>query len=191
MLYNQSFKKLFNKMKMRDQRLFPAADYMLIMMFIALPVLGQSQTAVDAESSIDVKVDSLLQLMTLEEKIGQLTLFTSDLTTTGPTIRDDYKKLINNGKAGAIFNAYGSEYTRKLQDMAVENSRLGIPLLFGYDVIHGFRTIFPIPLGEAASWDLELARESARVAPGKPLQPACIGPSRQWWMSHGIHAGGG
>jgi beta-glucosidase len=151
-------------MKIIDQRLFPATGFVLILILIALPASVQSQTAVDVESNIDVKVDSLLQLMTLEEKIGQLTLFTSDLTTTGPTIRDNYKELINNGKVGAVFNAYGSEYTRQLQNMAIENSRLGIPLLFGYDVIHGFRTIFPIPLGEAASWDLELARQSARTA---------------------------
>lgn len=116
------------------------------------------------EQRINTKVDSLLSKMTLEEKVGQMTLFTSDLTTTGPTMRDDYQKLIKAGKVGAIFNAYGAEYTRKLQKMAVENSRLGIPLLFGYDVIHGFRTIFPIPLGEAASWEPELARQSSRVA---------------------------
>jgi len=116
------------------------------------------------EAKIDSRVDSLLSRMTLEEKVGQMTLFTSDLTTTGPTMRDDYKELIKEGKVGAIFNAYGAEYTRKLQDMAMENSRLGIPLLFGYDVIHGFRTIFPIPLGEAASWEPELARKSSQVA---------------------------
>lgn len=117
-----------------------------------------------AQDKMDGKVDSLLNEMTLQEKVGQMTLFTSDLTTTGPTMRDDYKKLIKQGKVGAIFNAYGSEYTRQLQKMAVENSRLGIPLLFGYDVVHGFRTIFPIPLGEAASWDPELAKQTARVA---------------------------
>jgi len=116
------------------------------------------------EAKIEAKVDSLLNKMTVEEKVGQMTLFTSDLTTTGPTMRDDYKKLIKEGQVGAIFNAYGAEYTRELQTMAMENSRLGIPLLFGYDVVHGFRTIFPIPLGEAASWDPALARQSSQVA---------------------------
>ncbi|HLR25466.1 MAG TPA: glycoside hydrolase family 3 N-terminal domain-containing protein, partial [Fodinibius sp.] len=110
------------------------------------------------------KVDSVLNLMTLEEKVGQMTLFTSDLATTGPTIRDDYVKLIKEGKVGALFNAYGTEYTTKLQKMATEETRLGIPLLFGYDVIHGFRTIFPIPLGIASSWNTELAELSARVS---------------------------
>jgi len=113
---------------------------------------------------IDQKVDSLLSKMTLEEKVGQMTLFTSGMTTTGPTMRDDYKKLINQGKVGAVFNAFGTDYVRKLQKMAVENTRLGIPLLFGFDVIHGFRTVFPIPLGEAASWNPSIAEQSSRVA---------------------------
>jgi beta-glucosidase len=113
---------------------------------------------------IDQRVDSLLALMTLEEKVGQLTLFTSDYDVTGPTMRASYLQDLKAGKVGAIFNAVGAEYTRKLQEMAVKETRLGIPLLFGYDVIHGHRTIFPIPLGEAASWDLQAMETSARVA---------------------------
>ncbi|SMO63506.1 beta-glucosidase BglX [Fodinibius sediminis] len=136
---------------------------LFLLLLLLSPSRGQ-QVAAEAGPGIDARVDSLLDRMTLEEKIGQLTLFTSDLTTTGPTMRDDYRKLINEGRTGAIFNAYGADYTRKLQKMAVENSRLGIPLLFGYDVIHGFRTIFPIPLAEAASWDPDLARRSAQTA---------------------------
>ncbi|MCB9080096.1 MAG: beta-glucosidase BglX [Lewinellaceae bacterium] len=102
--------------------------------------------------------------MTLEEKIGQLTLFTSDWEVTGPTMRENYKEDILAGKVGAIFNAHTAAYTRELQRMAVEETRLGIPLLFGYDVIHGYKTIFPVPLGEAASWDLGAIQQSARVA---------------------------
>lgn len=113
---------------------------------------------------ISRQVDSLLNLMTLDEKIGQLTLYTSDYDVTGPSIRENYKEDIRNGKVGAIFNAFGAEYTRKLQEIAVKETRLGIPLLFGYDVIHGHRTIFPIPLGESASWDLAAAHQSARIA---------------------------
>ncbi|MCW9706463.1 hypothetical protein [Fodinibius salsisoli] len=86
------------------------------------------------EEAIESKVDSVLNLMTL---------FTSDLATTGPTIWDDYVKLIKEGKVGALFNAYGTGYTRKLQRMATEETKLGIPLLFGYDVVYGFRTILP------------------------------------------------
>src|SRR5699024_8350958 len=76
----------------------------------------------------------------------------------------DYKKLIKQGKVGAVFNAYGAEYTRKLQHLAVDSSRLGIPLLFGYDVIHGFRTIFPVPLAMASTWNPDLIRKADSVA---------------------------
>lgn len=110
------------------------------------------------------RVDSLLQLMTLEEKIGQLTLFTSDWVVTGPTMRDSYKEDIKSGRVGSIFNAHTADYTCELQRISVEETRLGIPLLFGYDVIHGYKTIFPISLGEAASWDLKSIEKSARIA---------------------------
>jgi beta-glucosidase len=116
------------------------------------------------ELSVERKIDSLLSIMTLEEKIGQLTLFTSDWELTGPTLRENYKDDIKRGRVGAIFNAHTAEYTRSLQRIAVEETRLGIPLLFGYDVIHGYKTIFPIPLGEAASWDLKAIEQSARIA---------------------------
>lgn len=109
-------------------------------------------------------IDSLVNIMTLEEKIGQLSLFTSDWDKTGPSLREGYINDIRIGKAGAIFNAYTADYTRKLQKIAVEETRLHIPLIFGYDVIHGHRTIFPIPLGESCSWDLNLIEKSARIA---------------------------
>lgn len=109
-------------------------------------------------------IDDLLAQMTLAEKIGQLTLFTSDWDVTGPTLRDNYKEDIQTGRVGAIFNAHTAAYNRELQRIAVEETRLGIPLLFGYDVIHGYRTIFPIPLGESASWDLEAMERSSRIA---------------------------
>lgn len=115
-------------------------------------------------TEIEKRVDSLLKIMTLEEKVGQLNLLTSDLDQTGPSIRPQYKEDIKKGKVGAIFNAYGTEYVRNLQKMAIENSRLKIPLLFGYDVIHGHRTIFPIPLAESCSWDLPRVENAARIA---------------------------
>ena len=115
-------------------------------------------------STIDARVDSVMKLMTLDEKIGQLTLYTSDYDKTGPTIRENYKEDIKAGRVGAIFNAFGADYTRKLQEIAVNETRLHIPLLFGYDVIHGHKTIFPVPLGEAASWDLAAIQKSARIA---------------------------
>ncbi len=109
-------------------------------------------------------VDSLMREMTLEEKLGQLTLYTSDWDVTGPTMRDDYKEEIRSGRCGNIFNAHTAAYNMSLQKIAVEETRLGIPLLFGYDVIHGHKTIFPIPLAEACSWNLELMKESSRLA---------------------------
>ncbi len=115
-------------------------------------------------NSIDQKIDSLLSLMTIEEKIGQLTLYTSDMDQTGAFIRKEYEEDIKKGHVGAIFNAYGAEYTRRLQEMAIANSRLRIPLIFGYDVIHGHKTIFPVPIAEASSWNLDLIEQTAGAA---------------------------
>ena len=133
------------------------------------PAKGRQNAAPDSPSAACYNksypiVDSLLKVMTLDEKVGQLVLYTSDWDTTGPSIRDGYVDDIRAGKCGNIFNAYTAEYTRQLQDIAVNETRLGIPLLFGYDVIHGFRTIFPINLGISASWDPELIEESCRIA---------------------------
>ena len=113
---------------------------------------------------MDPRVDSLLRIMTLDEKIGQMVLFTSDWDVTGPTIREGYLDDIRSGRCGNIFNAYTTEYIRELQRVAVEESRLGIPLMFGYDVVHGHKTIFPIPLGESCSWDMDLIRFSAAAS---------------------------
>ncbi len=113
---------------------------------------------------INLKIDSLIKIMTLDEKIGQTVLLTSTRDVTGPSVNKNYERLIKEGKVGNIFNAYGAEFTKGLQKMAVENTRLGIPLLFGYDVIHGHKTIFPISLGESASFDLEAIEKSSRIA---------------------------
>ena len=141
--------------------------YLLGYLFLII-IIGctarQSEETDPATEAMNHTIDSLLDQMTLEEKVGQLTLFTSDIDVTGPTMRENYQEDIRTGKVGAIFNAYGANYTRELQRIAIEESRLGIPLLFGYDVIHGHKTIFPIPLGEAASWDLEAIEQSARIA---------------------------
>ncbi len=116
------------------------------------------------EPEIAHKVDSLLSIMTIDEKIGQTVLFTSGWDVTGPTVRDNVMEEIRSGRCGNIFNRHTVAATTKLQEIAVNETRLGIPLLFGYDVIHGHRTIFPISLGESASWDLEAIEEGARVA---------------------------
>lgn len=119
----------------------------------------------DAEKNLMKKADSVLALMTLEEKIGQLNQFSGDGELTGPVaLRPDLLQSIRDGKVGSMLNINGAGYTRKIQKIAVEESRLKIPLIFGYDVIHGYKTIFPIPLGESASWDPEAAERAARVA---------------------------
>lgn len=125
------------------------------------PVLFAQKKPADAK--MNLFITHLIGKMSLDEKIGQLNLLTSDMDVTGPTMRDTYKQDILNGRCGAIFNAYTPQYTRQLQDMAMK-TRLKIPLLFGYDVIHGHKTIFPIPLGESCSWDLAAMEQSARIA---------------------------
>jgi beta-glucosidase len=138
-----------------------------IILFAFLSALLSSSCSGRRESDlkdVDPRVDSLIRIMTLDEKIGQMVLFTSDWDVTGPTIREGYLDDIRSGRCGNIFNAYTVDYIRELQRVAVEESRLGIPLMFGYDVVHGHKTIFPIPLGESCSWDLDLIRRSASAS---------------------------
>ena len=148
-------------------------DKKIILLFLVLPFMHACKTVDKVENSEpvhvykkakDVFIKDLISKMTLEEKIGQMTLFTSDWDVTGPVIRDNYEADIKSGKVGAIFNAHTADYNKKLQKMAIEETRLGVPLIFGYDVIHGYKTIFPVPLGESASWDLAAIENSARVA---------------------------
>ena len=114
--------------------------------------------------TIDQKVDALLKQMTLEEKIGQLNQYNDDSKATGPiTVDNDKASQIRNGQVGSLLNCLGTERTRSWQKMAME-SRLKIPLLFGQDVIHGYKITFPVPLGEAASWDLGAIQKAARIA---------------------------
>ena len=108
-------------------------------------------------------VDSLLALMTLEEKVGQLNQL-SGLAATGPGGNVAGVEMLRRGEIGSLFNVIGVDSISKIQRVAVEQSRLHIPIVFGLDVIHGYRTEFPVPLGEAASWDPALARRTAAVA---------------------------
>jgi len=132
-----------------------------LLLFVLLALL----TINSRGQNISEKVDSVLNLMTLEEKIGQLNLVSGEGELTGPVTEDrNYVQQIKNGHLGAMLNVNGSEYTRKLQEIAVEETRLGIPLIFGYDVIHGYKTIFPVPLGESATWNPRTIERSARIA---------------------------
>lgn len=136
----------------------------LWMMLMVTQAIGQLPVAHVISLADKAKIDDLLKVMTREEKIGQLTLFQSGWDKTGPVLSIDYQNLIKEGKVGALFNAYTVDYVRNFQKMAVEQSRLKIPLLFGYDVIHGHRTIFPIPLAQSCSWDLAAIEQSERIA---------------------------
>jgi beta-glucosidase len=111
-------------------------------------------------------IDSLIAVMTIEEKAGQLNQYTAQWVTTagGGALGTDQATEIRQGRVGSLLNLLGAEATRSAQRIAVEESRLKIPLIFGYDVIHGYRTIFPIPLAEASSWDPSAVELSARVA---------------------------
>lgn len=110
------------------------------------------------------RVDSVMKLMTLEEKVGQMCLLTSNWDVTGPTMRDNYAEYIRTGQVGNIFNAHTAKYTRELQRIAVEETKRHIPLLFGYDVIHGHKTIFPISLGESCSWDTAAIYRASHIS---------------------------
>jgi beta-glucosidase len=114
------------------------------------------------------RVESLIGRMTLAEKLGQLTMTAAGLAVTGPIIAGDSTDSLKNGTLGNLLNLYGPEHTREMQRLAVEESRLGIPLLIGLDILHGHRILFPIPLGEASLFDSEAwtltARESAKEA---------------------------
>ena len=116
------------------------------------------------DRNIEKRVDSVLKLMTLEEKIGQMTQFSANWSITGPVMSDDLKPYLEKGLIGSIFNATSVEGIRRMQQIAVDSTRLGIPILFGLDVIHGYKTIFPIPLAEACSWDLALMQRTAEIA---------------------------
>ncbi|MGV3540799.1 MAG: beta-glucosidase BglX [Rufibacter sp.] len=109
-------------------------------------------------------IDDLMAKMTLEEKIGQLNLVSVGFTVTGPVVSENVDEKITKGLVGGVFNTFTPIAVRKLQEKALSQSRLKIPLIFGYDVIHGHRTIFPMPIGLAASWDLAAIERSARIA---------------------------
>ena len=113
---------------------------------------------------VETRVDSLLRLMTLEEKIGQMTQFSANWSITGPVMSDDFKPYLDKGLIGSIFNATSVEGIRAFQQYAIDSTRLGIPIIFGQDVIHGYKTIFPMPMAEACSWDMEMIRRTAEIA---------------------------
>jgi beta-glucosidase len=135
----------------------------LIIFFIGFSLFGYSQKKQAIKPKAEFVAD-LMSKMTIEEKIYQTVQFTSDGTVTGPKSGDNFITRIQQGKVGSILNATGAKETREIQRINLENSRLKIPLLFGHDVIHGYKTIFPINLGMASSFDPKAVELAARIA---------------------------
>ncbi len=134
--------------------------YLLCLMFIAQVSFAQK----GKPDRMKVFIDELMSKMTLAEKLGQLNLPVAGDITTGQASSSDIGQKIRNGQVGGLFNIKSVEKIREVQRVAVEESRLKIPLLFGMDVIHGYETVFPIPLGLSCSWDMDAIRRSARIA---------------------------
>jgi beta-glucosidase len=140
--------------------------FLFVMMFV-MDVFSQERkitSTMNNDQQMKKFIDELMSKMTQEEKVGQLNLVSVGFDVTGPIVSQNVEEKIVKGNVGGVFNTFTPIAVKKLQEMAVTKTRLKIPLLFGYDVIHGHRTIFPIPLGVAASWDLAAIEKSARVA---------------------------
>jgi beta-glucosidase len=148
--------------------------FSFLLLTCSIAVSGQKKTAKKPTVANDIKyyqslgastkVATLMTKMTLEEKIGQLNLITPGGTVTGEIVSKDVESKMKSGQVGGIFGIRGAEKVRQAQEMVVKNSRLGIPLIVGMDVIHGHQTVFPIPLGMSCTWDMALIEESARIA---------------------------
>ncbi len=136
---------------------------------LALTVLAFASLIAAAQTTKEAKmnifVSNLMKKMTLDEKIGQLNLLTpGGGVATGAVVSSDVEGKIKNGQVGGLFGVIGVDKIKVAQDFAVNNSRLKIPLIFGSDIIHGYKTIFPIPLGLSCSWDMKAIEQSARIA---------------------------
>jgi beta-glucosidase len=146
---------MMNKMKM---------NYLFVLLIGLFPMHSEAQNNPNKNKKMEVFIDDLMNKMTLQEKIGQLNLVTAGEATTGSVVSTDVEEKIKAGQIGGIFSMSTPSRIRKAQELAVNHTRLKIPILFGMDVIHGYKTVFPIPLGMAATWDMELIEASARIA---------------------------
>ena len=143
-------------------------QYMVLASLVVIGTAAQKTGVVSPDEPTDKRVKELIAKMTLDEKLGQLSQFSNPYVSTGTSASNEQNAKIDDfvrqGQVGSFLNILGAEETGRLQKIAIEESRLGIPIIFGYDVIHGFKTIFPVPLGEAASFDRAAIEKSARVA---------------------------
>jgi beta-glucosidase len=152
------------KIKMFTINKFTMRTKLIAILFTTLFAASCSKSVQDKQNRMSVVVDSILSQMALEEKIGQLNLPSAGDFVTGQAESSDIGKKIEEGQVGGLFNIKGVAKIREMQKLAVEKSRLKIPLLFGMDVIHGYESVFPIPLGLSCSWDMKLIERSARIA---------------------------
>jgi len=138
-----------------------------VFLLFFLGLNAQNSKIQSSVKNVETKVDSVLAMMTLEEKVGQLVQYNGSWDLTGPASEMGNKQKESNlkkGLVGSMLNVLSVDATREAQKMLMENSRMKIPLMFGYDVIHGYKTIFPVPLGETASWDLDAMEKTAHIA---------------------------
>ena len=166
------------------KKFFQRTSLLLATAFIGAATLQAQKSPQD----MDRFIDALIKRMTVEEKIGQLNLPVTGEITTGQAKSSDVAKKIEQGLVGGLFNLKGVAKIRDVQKLAVENSRLGIPLLFGMDVIHGYETIFPIPLGLSCTWDMAAIQESARIAAVEASADG-ISWTVRWWTSAATRVG--
>ncbi|MEC7782195.1 MAG: beta-glucosidase BglX [Bacteroidota bacterium] len=145
-------------------------QFKIVLIAVFAPLFAseaQTKGINDLDPVVEHKIDSIIELMTVKEKVGQMVQYNGSFDVTGaPSDIDSKTKLqkLKNGEVGSMLNVLTAEATRDAQQVVMENSRLKIPLLFGYDVIHGYKTMFPVPLGESASWDLDAMELSASIA---------------------------
>ena len=158
-------------------------DMKLKRLIMGVLVLLTGQNVLAQNQKMNAFIDQLMARMTVEEKLGQMNLLPGTSATTGELKDSPLLTLIEQGKLGTVLNQKGVESIRQLQD-AAKRSRLGIPVLVGMDVIHGYETIFPIPLGMSCSWDLEA------IEPPRRLRPTVsAGPTARWWILRSMPAG--
>lgn len=160
-----AIRQVAGNLTFREIIMFKYCRILLVALILlsTLIVCGQRKPPVEA-IRMKVFVDALMKQMNQDEKLGQLNLPAVGDITTGQALSSDISSKIKEGKVGGLFNVKGVEKIREVQRIAVEESRLKIPLLFGMDVIHGYQTVFPIPLGLSASWDMESIKQSASIA---------------------------
>jgi beta-glucosidase len=143
--------------------IFKSLVIRVMVLFVLLNAIGFS--AIAQKKGVEQKIDSIISLMTLEEKVGQLTQVSGEFDKTGPVSpKGNLAEDIVKGAVGSMLSYYGAKVTYNAQKLAVEKSRLHIPLLFCYDVVHGFKTTFPVPIAEASSWDPLAVEQTARIA---------------------------